>query len=183
MAYEPEKQMRIERVWAMPNSETFQVKPIADFVRSYLNGGVSVDPFARDSKLAMVTNDLNPSTSADYHMDAEEFLKMLADDGVQAEVVIIDPPYSPRQVKECYDKIGIPMKQHEALLGYTRGRLREQINRILGPGGVVLWFGWNTTGMGKKYGFEIEQILLVCHGSDHNDTICFAERRAPTAQS
>ncbi|MDE1882322.1 MAG: hypothetical protein KGI89_17440, partial [Euryarchaeota archaeon] len=34
-----------------------------------------------------------------------------------------------------------------------------------------------STGMGKKYGFQIEEILLVCHGSDHNDTICMAERR------
>jgi hypothetical protein len=48
---------------------------------------------------------------------------------------------------------------------------------ILTNDAVVLSFGWNTSGMGKARGFEIEEILLVCHGSDHNDTICMAERR------
>jgi len=161
----------------MPDSATFQIPPIRDFVKRYCNGGIVVDPFARNSRVGTITNDLNPATSADFHLDAEEFLKSLADYGVKADVILIDPPYSPRQVKECYDKIGIPMQQHEALLGYTRGRLRDQIARLLGPDGIVLWFGWNTTGMGNKFGFEIVEILLVCHGSDHNDTICFAERR------
>ena len=31
--------------------------------------------------------------------------------------------------------------------------------------------------MGIKNGFEIIEILLVCHGADHNDTICLAEKR------
>lgn len=33
--------------------------------------------------------------------------------------------------------------------------------------------------MGKERGFEILEILLVCHGGAHNDTICLAERRIP----
>lgn len=170
--------MRIERVWAMPNSSTFNVPPIGDFVRRYLSKSqISIDPYARDSKWATYTNDLNPNTSADSHMEAEAFLDMLIERGVKADLIIIDPPYSPRQVKECYDKIGMPMKQMDALLGYIRGRLRERINQLLTDSGTVLWFGWNTTGMGKKYGFAIREILLVCHGSDHNDTICFAEQR------
>lgn len=37
----------------MPNSETFLVKPIGDFVRAYLAcAKISVDPFARNQKLA-----------------------------------------------------------------------------------------------------------------------------------
>jgi len=31
--------------------------------------------------------------------------------------------------------------------------------------------------MGKKMGFELIEILLVCHGSDHNDTIVTVERK------
>lgn len=30
-------------------------------------------------------------------------------------------------------------------------------------------------GIGKLY--KIEEILLVCHGGAHNDTICMAERK------
>ena len=33
------------------------------------------------------------------------------------------------------------------------------------------------SGIGKKYGFEIEEILLVPHGGWHNDTIVVVERK------
>jgi hypothetical protein len=168
----------MSRVWAMPNAETFSVPPIGAFVQKYLaQSTTSVDPFARNKRWATWTNDLNPNTAADFHQDATEFMGTLADAEIVADLILIDPPYSPRQVKECYDGIGIKMQQKDALLGWSRGLLREQINRVLSPHGVVLWFGWNTTGMGKKYGFAPFEILLVCHGGNHNDTICMAERR------
>lgn len=162
----------------MPNHDTFSVKPIGEFVQRYLaQSKISVDPFARNKKWATYTNDLNPKTEAEYHMDADDFLIKLAADGVVADLVIIDPPYSPRQVKECYDSIGIKMKQGDALLGAVGKKRKQAILRILSPGGIVLTFGWNTVGMGKVLGFEILEIMLCCHGSDHNDTICLAERR------
>src|SRR4030066_436102 len=93
------------RAWAMPNANTFSVKPIGDLVRRYLHG-VSVDPFARDCRLATYTNDLNPQTTAQYHMDAVEFLEKLVGEGVKADVVIFDPPSPPRQTSECYAAAG-----------------------------------------------------------------------------
>ena len=36
-------------------------------------------------------------------------------------------------------------------------------------------FGWNSGGIGYKYGFEIKRILMVPHGGWHNDTICTVE--------
>lgn len=65
--------MKFSRAWAMPNSETFSIKPIGNFVKKYLSG-VSVDPFARNKNWFTYTNDLNPNTSAMFHMDAENFL-------------------------------------------------------------------------------------------------------------
>ena len=167
--------MVMRRVWAMPNADTFDVPPIAALVRKYLHG-VSVDPFARNKRWATYTNDLNPNTAAEHHMDATDFLLMLAGQGVQADVVVIDPPYSPRQVKECYDSFGHTMKQGDALLGAVRKKLKNGIRAVLKPGGTVLHFGWNSVGMGHNLGFEIVEILIVCHGSDHNDTICLVER-------
>ncbi len=174
--------MKFSRAWAMPNRDTFDVAPIGQFVKGYLRGAnVSVDPFARNKRWATYTNDLNPQTLAEFHLDAEEFLQKLARNGVVADLVMIDPPYSPRQVKECYDSIGLPMKQTDALLGFTRKRLKAAVTAISAPECVVLTFGWNTVGMGIN-GWVIEEILLVCHGSDHNDTICMAERRLPDRQ-
>lgn len=160
----------------MPTSDTFDCEPIKGFVQKYLlKSKVSVDPFARNKRWATYTNDLNPNTAAASHMDATEYLDVLSVQGVVADLVIIDPPYSPRQVKECYDSIGHKMEQDDALLGLIRKKLKEKIRNVLHPTGTVLTFGWNTVGMGK--GFEIQEIMLVCHGSDHNDTICLAERR------
>ena len=162
----------------MPTADTFDCKPIGELVRRYLSG-VSVDPFARNKRWAQYTNDLNPNTDAEFHMDATDFLLKLASEGVKADVVLIDPPYSPRQVKECYDSFGHKMKQGDALLGAVRKRLKAAINEVVKPCGTVLHFGWNTVGMGKGLGYQQKEILLVCHGSDHNDTICVVEQRDP----
>lgn len=172
------KMCKFSRVWAMPNHETFNIKPIREFVQRHLNGAtVSIDPYARNCKFATHTNDLNPNTTAQFHMDAEDYLKYLASVNILADIVIIDPPYSPRQVKECYDSFGHKMKQGDALLGAVRKKLKAAVCDVLKPEGKVLWFGWNSVGMGKSIGFELEEIMLVCHGSDHNDTICLAEKK------
>ena len=54
-------------------------------------------------------------------------------------------------------------------------KCKDEIARIMKPGGKVVSFGWNSNGIGKKRGFEITRILLVAHGSQHNDTICTVE--------
>jgi len=151
--------------------------PEFDFVKKYLDAAaVSIDPFARNKQWATYTNDINPDTAAEYHLECEAFLQLLIDKGVEADLVILDPPYSPRQVKECYDSIGIKMAQEDAWGGAVRKRRRALINRLVRHGGVVLTFGWDTNGMGGSE-WAIEEIMLVAHGSDHNDTICMAERR------
>jgi len=170
-------QIHMRRQWAMPNSETFKVKPIKEFVMKYLAASeCSVDPFARNTNLATFTNDLNTDTTADYHLECEEFLSVLIEKNVEADLLIMDPPYSPRQVKECYNGIGRRMLQEDAWGGRVRSRRRQLINKLVKNGGIVLSFGWDTNGMGGDE-WKIEEILLVAHGSDHNDTICMAERR------
>ena len=54
---------------------------------------------------------------------------------------------------------------------------KEQIGRIVKKGGVCITCGWNSGGIGQKYGFEIEEVLLVAHGGWHNDTIVTVERK------
>lgn len=167
--------MNIVRSWAMPNKNTFDVHPIGAMVKRYLaSSTVSVDPFARDKNWATYTNDLNPTTAAQYHLDAFDFLRMLVDDEVCADLVLFDPPYSPRQIKECYDDIGKKMSQMDAFRTHWKPE-RDAINELLVPGGYVLSLGWNSIGMGKKRDYTIKELLLVCHGPGHNDTICMAE--------
>ena len=170
--------MKFSRVWAMPSADTFSIKPIGNFVQSYLNKSiVSIDPFSRNYTWSTYTNDLNPVTLASNHMDAEEFLYTLGSMNIKADLVILDPPYSPRQISECYKEIGLSvgMKDTQSALLYKR--VRDAVLPLLVIDGIVLSFGWNTVGMGKKRNFEIVEIMLCCHGGAHNDTICMAERR------
>jgi len=78
--------MNLGREWAMPTSETFDCPPIGALVRRYLQQSkISVDPFARNKGWATYTNDLNPETAAEYHLDACDFLQMLLGQGVKAD--------------------------------------------------------------------------------------------------
>ncbi len=166
---------KFSRTWALPNANTFSVKPIGELVARYLHG-VSVDPFARNSGLATYTNDLNPQTTASHHMDAVEFLEKLASEGVKADVVIFDPPYSSQQVKEVYGGIGRHFGAEDNANVIRWKKERDLILKICRQGSVVLSFGWNSNGMGKGRGFVAEELLLVQHGGAHNDTICLVER-------
>lgn len=166
------------RVFAMPNANTFSIKPIGDFVRRYLAAStISVDPFARDKTWATHTNELNPATAATHHIDAEAFLRLLGEQKVRVDLGVFDPPYSPRQISECYKSVGLEVGMKGTQNGALYKRVRDALDPLVEPGGVVLSFGWQSAGMGKTRGYEIEEILLVNHGGGHNDTIRIAERK------
>lgn len=162
----------IERVWAMPNKNTFDIKPIHDLITEELTDGLWIDPFANQNKLATVTNDLSMEFDTDYHLDALDFMKLFDSNSVDG--VLYDPPYSPRQVSECYNNVGYNVTWDTTKASFW-GNHKREISRIVKLGGKVITFGWNSGGIGYKYGFEIERILLVPHGGWHNDTICTVE--------
>jgi hypothetical protein len=175
--------MELSRTWAMPNSNTFEIKPIKKFVTKYLkDSALSIDPFARNCELATITNDLNPDTSAKHHLTARDFLFQIGKEITEYQMIIpdlvlFDPPYSIGQIKQCYNGVGLDFTQHDAQYMPSWVEERDIIKEFLAPNGVVLTFGWNTNGMGKSRGFEIVEIMLVAHGGPHNDTICMAERK------
>ena len=173
--------MIIERKWAMPNHQTFKIKPIHKFIIESLskieNPSLILDPFAnRPSDYRAITNDINPHTKTQYHMDAIDFLKMYEDHSV--DVVLFDPPYSPRQLKECYHNMGQSL--HDAKSSVWAA-WKNEVKRVLKQGGLCLSFGWSSVGMSKSRGFTIQRILLVCHGGVHNDTICLSEIKTQTS--
>lgn len=169
---EPACTVSIERVWAMPNKNTFDIKPINTLITDELTDGLWIDPFANKNKLATVTNDLNKEFDTDYHLDALDFMKLFDDNSVDG--VLYDPPYSPRQVSECYNDVGYNVTWDTTKASFW-GNHKREISRIVKLGGKVITFGWNSGGIGRKYGFEISRILLVPHGGWHNDTICTVE--------
>ena len=57
------------------------------------------------------------------------------------------------------------------------GNLKKEISRVIKPNGICISCDWNSGGIGKSNGFEIQEILLVAHGGWHNDTIITVDKK------
>ena len=139
----------------MPNKRTFQIPPIKKLIEEERYKGIWLDPFPYE-----------------YNIDALESLGRWPDSGVDG--VLFDPPYSPRQLKECYDNKGDALHDTTSRVW---AKWKDEIARVIKPGGRCISFGWSSNGLGKGRGFEIERILLVAHGNNHHDTIVTVETK------
>jgi len=171
--------MIINRVWAMPNKWTFQIKPIAELLSRYVGDGKGwIDPFAGMYSPAEHTNDLNPESPAVSHTDAfdyADFIKVFT--GGNCDGCLFDPPYSLVQVSRSYKDFGLKSRIGSSDPTASFKEVKDKIAPLIKPCGYVISFGWNSNGFGKTRGFEIKEILLVAHGGGHNDTICTVERK------
>ena len=167
------KELLINKKWAMPNKNTFSIKPINEIVHRYKKG-YCIDPFSNNNKIADLTNDIDPDHGADFCMDALEFLKSLESNSV--DTVLFDPPYSPRQVSESYKKMNLSVNMSTTQASFW-GNLKKEIARVTNESAIVITCGWNSGGIGKSLGFQQVEILLVSHGGWHNDTIVTIEKK------
>lgn len=173
-----ETQIKFSRKWAMPNHETFSMKPIGEFVTKYLiNSKISIDPASRNREWFTYTNDINPKTKSQYHLDAVVFLNMLHEKNIKCDLVILDLPWTCRQISECYKEVGIKVTQKHTQIASFYKQVKDAADKLIEKNGVVLSFCYNSVGMGIKRGYKIEEILLVASGGCHNDVICLAERK------
>lgn len=143
--------LKFENVFAMPNKRTFTIKPIADLITSE-NGWRFDEPFPFE-----------------YKIDALDHLWTFRDNSLDG--VLFDPPYSPRQLKECYDSIGQSWDGTSGIWSQWEARIAS----VIKPGGKCIKFGWNSHKIRKD--FETTRILLVNHGGHHNDTIVTVQKK------
>ena len=162
--------VRFARYWSLANPDTLSILPIRAWVKMFLaKSRASVDPFARNCRLARWRNDLNPETEAEYHLDALEFLTRLKSDGLRADLCIFDPPYSRYQTKECYDGIGRHYGQSDTANHTGNWRVeRDALDEIMEPGGIVLSFGWNSAGMTRGRGYLRHAYATHCLNAGQN---------------
>lgn len=164
----------------MPNSKTFTIKPIKELILNNIDEGMRiVDPFANECSIEKlvenveyISNDLDGQYNTTFNLDAIDFLKKIPSESI--DLVLYDPPYSPRQVSEVYKSLDMSVNMQTTQSSYW-SKQKNEISRIVKKGGKVITFGWNSGGIGKTKGFEICEILLVAHGGWHNDTICTVE--------
>jgi hypothetical protein len=168
--------MEFNYTFAMPNAFTFQIPQIQTFIQRWW-ATPSVDPFAGRSEMATWRNDLNPDTPHGHHLDAVAFLEELDRADVRAALALLDPPYSLRQMKEHYNAIGRTVTEDDTQAGALMRNVKDALDRIMAPGGVVLSFGWSGMGMGVNRCYAVREVLMVTHGGMRNATICVAERK------
>ena len=111
--------------------------------------------------------DIDPEVSPDYCGDAYGFVQECINRGDKFDTIILDPPYNLRKSREKYGSRWIG----------TLTKTKNLLPQILNQNGVIITCGYDSVGMSKSRGFEKEAICLVCHGGDHNDTICLKERK------
>ena len=174
--------MKIERKWAIPNKWTFKIKPIAFLLQEekamgLMREGKWCDPFAGKLSPADIRNDLNPENTAEFHLDALEFLRLQKTEDFDG--VLFDPPYSFTQASKQYknfgkEKLKVGLRSQPINKGYWTD-VKKEVIRILKSGGKIIQCGWNTNAFLKETGGEITRILIVAHGSGRNDTLVTVE--------
>lgn len=170
--------MIINRQFAMPNKNTFLIKPIQELILKYIDKNkIWIDPFCNDSffkNYCKYTNDLNPNYDTTHHLDSLKFLKIFDKDSIDG--ILFDPPYTLTQVKQCYQGVGIEkLSKEKATLFPTLEK--DTISKIIKSNGFCICFGYDSNGIGINRGFKLLEILLINHGGRHNDTICTVEQK------
>lgn len=144
---------------------TFEAPKIKQWVeeRCY---GKTLNLFSGNTKLNCneVRVDCDKTMMADFYMDA---LKFAGETKEKFDVIILDPPYSYRKSMEKYNgNIASPFRQ-----------LKDSIQKILKEKGRIITFGYHSTCMGNKRGFQLTEVCLICHGGAQHDTIAIVEER------
>lgn len=158
----------------MPRKYTFAVPVLRSIITRYKKqGDIWIDPFAGFNSPAEITNDLDPTTPTQFHMEAAAFIHGLTE---PIDGALFDPPYSLTQVSRSYKGMGLEFKGKENPTGGFP-LVKDGIMKLLKPGGHVISYGWNTVGMGKTRGFEPIEYMICSHGGNRNDTLVTVERK------
>jgi hypothetical protein len=147
------------------NRYTFKAPKIKEWIESRCSGKV-LNLFAGIIKLDVdeIRNDIDKTIPADYHKEALEFVKTYK--GKKFDTVILDPPYAYRKGMEKYNGHWASKFQ----------QVKDELPKILNTKARVITFGYHSISMGKKRGFEQEEILLINHGGAQHDTVAIIER-------
>jgi len=145
------KDIPIKRVFALPNKHPYKISHVKKLFKKYAHGQVL---------------DLFPYP---YQADALETLTNTKNGSV--DCITYDPPYSDNQLTTKYhDKGNSATPKNRKYYGKLFDLMKIKVK----PGGFVISLGWNSK---RIAGFEFEEIILVNHGTLHNDTIITVQKK------
>lgn len=140
------------------------------------------DPFCnkqhkRKQGTNLISNDLNPIYPTTYNLEANDFGEKMEAMNKQFDLILFDPPYSLRQLKEQYESIGSKLPLWQTQNKWKRAR--NALSKCVRPGGYVISFGWETSGFGRKRGFELVEVMVLNQAghADRYDLLITVERK------
>ena len=140
------------------------------------------DPFSnnkttRRQGTTLITNDMNPKFNSTYNMEANDFAELMEKKGKAFDLILFDPPYSLRQLKDHYENIGAKLPHWQTLHQWKRAK--DSLARCVMPGGYVISFGWHSTGFGRSRGFEKKEVHVMCQvgRDDRYDILVTVEQK------
>jgi hypothetical protein len=139
------------------------------------------DPFAREGFVGKmpncISNDLNPEFDTTYNLEFKDFARVMHMKQVPFDLVVFDPPYSLRQLKDHYDGIGKDLKlwQTHNMWGTGKNLLAQHMP----VGSVAISLGWTTAGFGRKRGFKKKavHVLEQCGKEDRYALLVTVEQK------
>lgn len=154
---------------------TFESPKIRDWVEKNCYGDTILNLFAGKVKLSLFPHQKEVRVDSDstlknidYSSDALDFVKRAIKENWKYDTVLLDPPYAYRKSMECYKGNHIASRFKQLL---------DLIPDILNEEGRVITFGYHSSAMSKRRGFEIKEICLISHGGAQHDTIATIEER------
>jgi hypothetical protein len=175
--YDPEGVM-FQYIMGQGNKFTFLMPSMNELIRCELAKHTKVlVPFAGYTRFTDYPNityiDINPNLPQPLIVgDARFIVPALARKGEKYDLIISDPPWTDYQALHTY---GLKKMQDISWM-------KKWYDRMLLPGGHILWFAYTSTGYGEEARYIKESIYLVNVGASMKDFIVIKERKVKDAE-
>lgn len=143
---------------------TFEVKKIKEWVESRSSKGKILNLFSGKTilKINEYRVDIDKEGAvADVYMDVYEFVKNCKD---RYDTIILDPPYSIRKSMEFY-------------AGNYTSKFKLIADECAKISDRVISFGYHSTFLGKKRGYDLEELCVFGHSGSQHCTIAIIEKK------
>ena len=150
------------------------IKDKIDIIKNKFENTIILNPFSNNNLIANINNDLDSTINSNYHLEALDFLRTFSNNS--ADIILYDPPTDPTRMKFYFDKLNLKIDKRYTRTEYW-SKLKKEISRILKKDGYAISIGYNSGGIGKTNGFNIEDILILSHISFNRDIFCVIEKK------
>lgn len=149
---------------------TFENKKMKKWVEDNSHGKV-LNLFAGKTLLDLdeIRNDIDPNADTNYNYDALEFVINWkeAKPNKKFNTVILDPPYSYRKAMEMYEgRYTSKFKQ-----------IADILPKIVTRKASIISFGYHSSFLGKKRGYDLHKMCIFAHGGAQHCTIAIVEKK------